>query len=78
MTDFNTNAVRGTLEIGDAPNFVDTPVPIIDDLINEPREEGFILYLTVDPASSVDLSLVIITRTFSLGVIDENDGEYYT
>ena len=59
----------------DGAGIVDSPIRIIDDAINEPNEEGFIIYLMIDPAATVNVSLVNITRSFSLGIITDDDRE---
>ena len=56
---------------------MDSPILIIDDAINEPNEEGLIIYLSIDPAATVDVSLVNVARSFSLGIITEDDREWF-
>ena len=48
-------------------------IPIVDDEINEAREQVFIILLEV--LEAVTLDLITITRSTSFGRIIDNDGE---
>ena len=53
-------------------------IDVFADGINEPPEEGFILFLEVNTSLSdpSDISRIVYLRNISLVRIDDNDGEF--
>ena len=71
--DFNNAPVEVTFNEGVA-TFMDAQIPVVDDPIDEPPTEGFVVILEV--ISEVDLGEVVLSpRNISLCIIDDDDSE---
>ena len=71
--DFNNAPVEVTFSQGLA-TFIDAQIPVVDDPIDEPPTEGFIVILEV--ISEVNPTEVLLSpRNISLCIIDDDDSE---
>ena len=76
MHDFNNSAIVVTFqadETGQHMDDVDTPVPIVDDDINEADEQIFVV--TVEVVNATDMFRITLEREDSLCRIRDDDGE---
>ena len=70
-TDFQSQSVVTVTLLPGGPQSINTPVGLVDDLIQE-TQEGFLLVLEL--VDSLDSSKVTFGRGVSLARIDDNDG----
>ena len=77
LDDFDNSEIVVTFqpdETGQQMNDVDTPVPIVNDRVNEAEEQNFMV--TLDLVNATDESRVDIERIDALCRIIDDDGEY--
>ena len=73
--DFDTTPVNVTFSADEVVRIDDVigPISIVDDEIDEAREQVFVIFLEV--LEAVNFDLITITRSSSVGCIVDNDGK---